>query len=404
MGKVLLVGSSISALPLALRIRGSGHELIVAGGVLQDPCHLVADKSLFVDYSDIEGLVDVTASLHLDSVVPSCNDTAFRVAAEIAAQHGLPGFDLVDTVDQLHIKTLFRSVCEQFGLVAPRATCNLFRGPHGASSPRGPLIVKPADSFSGRGVTVVGDERHLKEALDKARSISPSGRVVVEEFIEGSLHSHSAFIRASRIKADFFVDEFCTTVPFQVDCSNHPSALDEAVMNHVRCQVETLVRELNLVDGLMHTQFIAKGQEGYLIEVMRRCPGDLYGRLIELATGFDYTRWYLAPYLGEADPSATISAKRYMGRHTIASRQPMLFQGITGTAAGSLRELIPVARSGEAVQAAPAGKFAISFHEFASPREMIKETPRLSAQVEPTGPRLDATAPVRLVDAQLDMT
>ncbi len=73
---------------------------------------------------------------------------------------------------------------------------------------RYPLLVKPSDSFSGRGVTKVFDRTELAAAVADARRNSRSAEVVIEEFIEGSLHSHSAFIKDQEIAFDVFVDEY----------------------------------------------------------------------------------------------------------------------------------------------------------------------------------------------------
>ena len=181
------------------------------------------------------------------------------------------------------------------------------------------MLVKPDDSFSGRGMSKVTDPDDLPKALYDATKSSRSGEAIVEEFVDGNLHSHSAFIRGGDIIFDAFVDEFCTIYPYQVDCSNHPSALSPPIRDRVRKSVKKMVTALGLADGLLHTQFIVNETDVWLIELMRRGPGDLYGKLVELSTGVDYHDLMVRPYLDEALPS-TVSAKKtdFCSRHTIS--------------------------------------------------------------------------------------
>ena len=64
-----------------------------------------------------------------------------------------------------------------------------------------------------------------------------------------------------------------------------------------------------------HIQFILKDSKIFLIEMMLRCPGDLYGRLVELSTNFDYFGNYVKAYidsyrLSENAPKAAFKIKR----------------------------------------------------------------------------------------------
>ena len=52
------------------------------------------------------------------------------------------------------------------------------------------------------------------------------------------------------------------------------------------------------MDGLIHTQFISDNNTFSLIEVTRRCPGDLYSKLIQMSTGINYSELYSMPFMG----------------------------------------------------------------------------------------------------------
>ena len=54
MTNTLLVGSSAGMLSVARKLKGYGHKLYVLGGISDDPCHLLADQSLIVNYLDLK--------------------------------------------------------------------------------------------------------------------------------------------------------------------------------------------------------------------------------------------------------------------------------------------------------------------------------------------------------------
>jgi hypothetical protein len=121
-----------------------------------------------------------------------------------------------------------------------------------------------------------------------------------------------------------------------------------------------LAAELGMVDGLLHTQFIAEGDNFWIIECMRRCPGDLYGSLVERSTGVDYTSMFVQPFVNE--PYMTPrprDADRFMARHTISTAQPLVNFSFVPRISAEELEIIQLKSSGEKLAAAPFDKLAI---------------------------------------------
>lgn len=380
--RALLIGSSFSAAPMLFQLRRRGVHVSVCGSLPSDPCHQYGDASFFVDYSKPDALLELVKSEVFDFIVPTCNDYSYMSGAWVAEQMGFPGFDRFYTAQTLHTKDGFRKVTNACGTPAPKATWVNDGVPFDWPDARFPLLVKPVDSFSGRGVTKVQDASALSAAVRAALDASRSGSAVIEDFVDGDLYSHSAFVRNGEVALDFFVDEFCTVYPYQVNCSNFPSKLSADVQARVRAAMNELIAQLELVNGLLHTQFICNGSDFWIIECMRRCPGDLYGGLIERSLGVDYTDLFVQPFLGEDLPlEPTRAVPRCIGRHTLSFADPMVFQSYTCDFPGTNLEIVPLKGSGEPVGVAPFDKLAISFVEFAGADDMFAHTARLHEYV-----------------------
>lgn len=371
---IVLCDANFSCIPLALNLLERGHRFAVCGNLPRDPCHRYAQASLCIDYSDQLALLREVESAGAQFLVAGCNDRSYLSCAYVAEQLGLPGYDPYETVLVLHEKDRFRAFATAQGYPIPQ----FFEHPDEPSSIEFPVLVKPVDAFSGRGISKVVNATGLEPALRAARAASRSANAVVEAFVEGALHSHSAFIRGGRIVLDFFVDEFCTVYEYQVNSSCLSTTLSEGVQRSVRDCITQIVAELGLCDGLLHTQFLATGERFWLIELTRRCPGDLYSQLIRYSTGVDYAAFYVNGFLGEPVPEGVaLAPSRHVARHTASTCQPGHLFGLRHRIPSSDVQVLQLKTCGEYLNPAPFDKAAILFAEFGNKQELSRITPLL---------------------------
>lgn len=380
--RALLVGSSFSAAPIFFALKNYGLHVSVCGNIKEDPCHQYADASVYIDYSNPEELMRVVESEKFDYLVPTCNDYSYLSCATVAEKYGFFGFDRPDVANILHTKSEFRGFTEKHLLPVPRFRRQKEGQPIETGQLRFPLLVKPIDSFSGRGITKVVNKAQLPKAVRDAFQTSQSGEVVLEEFIDGTLHSHSAFIEKQEVLLDFFVDEFCTVYPFQVNCSNHPSVLPVDLRCAVREVINQMASILGLNNGLLHTQFIVNGDEFWIVECMRRCPGDLYGTLIGFSTGVNYASLFVMPYLNMKLPTKSQKVtSNFFGRHTISKRKALVNFTFSHNIPATNVEIVSLKCSGEKLGVAPFDKLAILFAEYKDRETMVDVTPNLADYV-----------------------
>lgn len=379
--KALLAGTSFSAIPLYHALKSHSIALSVCGNATNDPCHSYDSTSFLVDYSDKDALLDIVKSESFDYLIPSCNDYAYLSSSWVAEQLGLPGYDTFETTLILHNKQQFRNFTQQHGYPVPKAV-ELKQGhKFDTMNLRFPLLVKPTDSFSGRGVTKVMNENELSAATDNAKNVSRNNSVVVEEFVEGTLHSHSCFIQNGDIFYSIMADEFCSIYPYQVNCSNIPSKIPTAVQKKIHNCISDLIKQLNLVDGLLHTQLIIEGNQFWLIECMRRAPGDLYGQMVSLATGIEYSDLYVKPFINEPVPPVNArEITKNIARHTLSTSRAQPYRGFTIKNPKLFNQFssIPLKESGHKLNPAPYDKAGIIFAELESRTLLFETAPHLA--------------------------
>jgi biotin carboxylase len=351
-----------------------GHHLSVAGSLLGDPAHQIADKSVPINYADVDILYANIIENKYDYIVPGCNDRSYISLAQIAEKLNYRGFDKYETVLTIHHKDKFRAFAESHNYPVPKAVNDFSK----IDSLRFPIIIKPVDSFSGKGTNKVENIQDIQKYWNEAKEFSKSGDVVAEEFVEGKLYSHSAFIKNQKILVDFFVNEYCTVYPYQVNSSNIATKLSQKVQHSLREWTEQFAKDLDLVDGLVHTQFISDNETFSLIEIARRCPGDLYSQLIQKSTGINYAELYSLSFIGEELPSKIEKTEnRFFSRHTVSVDKECIFISSGVNLEVKNIQNVQLKYSGQKIKSAPFDKSGIYFIEHDNIQEMEEKTEKL---------------------------
>ncbi|QEP42792.1 ATP-grasp domain-containing protein [Ectothiorhodospiraceae bacterium BW-2] len=329
--RALLIGGTPSDLLLIERAKNEGYLISAVNNMPDIAVNRQLEAHFNLDYSQPQAILALAQKECFDRVIAGSNDTAYQTAAFVAERLGLPGYDSVTTARVIHEKDLYRDFCRQIGVSSP-SYCAVDRQSDlealiaDWSIPL-PVIVKPVDRSGGKGITTVFDSMQLKSAIERALASSLSQRCVVEEYIEGSMHSFSSFIVNQKVVFDYYDSEYHWLNPYQIAYSSgpyHPSADHKSYLRGV---VERIASELKLTDGLIHGQYLQQGDQLYIIEFTRRTPGDWYAIPVEYLTQFSYTLNTLNGYLGQPLTLASQSIKtgHYVIRYApMASRNGIL--------------------------------------------------------------------------------
>jgi carbamoylphosphate synthase large subunit len=206
------------------------------------------------------------------------------------------------------------------------------------------------------------NEKELNKAIGKAKQYSKTQNYLIEEYVQGQLYSHSAFVIGGEIMIDFFVEEHCVVNKYVVDTSRVLYDFNESIKKQIRDDITLLANSLGLVDGLIHTQFVCDGKSFWLIEVTRRCPGDLYSKLIEFSTGFPYAEFYARPFINEIKQDQKFQlTNELVFRHTITSNAKMFFNSIEFNQEVKIIKYVPLSLTGDEIKESPFSRIGILF-------------------------------------------
>lgn len=134
--------------------------------------------------------------------------------------------------------------------------------------------------------------------------------------------------------------------------------------------LEKLCSSLKLRDGLLHTQFILSGTQPMIVEVSRRCPGDLYPLLVEYSTGFDFAAKYASYFVGARQVSR-VSGRWHILRHTVTADEDAPFEGLMFAKALPVHAFYPITAMGEQLRSRQGNRAGLLFCEAADYPDLV---------------------------------
>ena len=359
MKKALLLDTNVSSFPIYEFLLSNGYDTYVIGGNPSDCLAKYTTNYINCNYSNSELLQNVISEYGFDVIVPGCNDMSYLSATKVNGTNKFYGLDSIEVTEIINNKNKFRNFGFTNGLHIPK----LF-DKEDAYLQINPIIVKPVDAYSGRGVSVIENPNKIDidTAIETAISFSSSKNYLIEEYIKGQLYSHTTFISNKKILIDFVVIENGSTNEFTVDTSTVVYDFSESILSEIRTDIEIMAEKLDLVDGLIHTQFIKTENSFKIIEVTRRCPGDLYSLLIQKSTGFNYAEYYTKPFINEKiSIDGFIPNTNYILRHTLSVSNDTSFIGVQYNRELNIDLFIPMNTTGTKIKKSPFGRVGLVF-------------------------------------------
>jgi biotin carboxylase len=335
MKKLLVLGGAEKSLPLVRHARARGHTLVLCDREPQNPCRELVD--VFIELSTIDHLLiaDAARRHRVDGVVSFGSDMNAVSAARIAAALSLPG-NPPNSVLTMVRKDLFRSFLATNGFNCPRHESINSLADVSVLSERLslPLIVKPVDGAGSNGVTKINFWEEFEQAFHSAQTVSKTGNVVVEEFLERR-HPHviggDIFVQGGKIVFWGLLDSRRDSpwAPFLPTGTGFPATLTSEEREEVQATLSQLVSALKIKFGGLNVElmFDTKGKL-YVIELAPRNGGNQIPELLKRATGADLIAALVDSALGDKVVLPSGANGQCVANYMLHSRESGIFNGL----------------------------------------------------------------------------
>ena len=384
---ILILNGGHSEIPLIRSARDLGYYVITSGNAPELLGHQYGDEYVNVDFSDKEAIYKLACEKNIDAICSSANDLGAISAAYVAEKMALPGHDSYDKAVLLHHKDSFKKLALDIGV--PTTIAKSFTSPEEAMAGHTefnfPVMVKPVDLTGGKGISKVDSIDDIEAAISNAFAIARKKCIVIEEYFEGSQHSFSSFIKDRKVVFHFSDNEYSFVNPYLVSSSASPATGIEK-FSAILCEaLENIASALNLTDGILHAQYLANEDSVSIIEVTRRCSGDLYPIPVTKATGVDWARCIVSAECGlEIDGLENASTPGLTGRHCLMAPHNGIVEDVVihNDISGNISEKYEWWKPGDLIDDYLTQKLGIYVLEWTSRVDMLKKTENINNLVQ----------------------
>lgn len=283
---VLIVSGGIEALPGIQIAKKMGLQVIVSDMDINAPGFQIADDRIIASTYDIEkttaGAVWYNKNKRkVNGVICIASDVPLTVAT-VAKTLGLPGISIKSAwlaTDKLAMKEQFQS--DKIPIPEFTALSSLDELKRITKEWGFPLVIKPIDSRGARGVLRLTDKVDLEWAWTHSIGNSPTGRIMVEKFLEGPQVSTESMMIDGQCYTPGFSDrnyEHLTKyAPHIIENGGDlPSQLPQEIQNAVKSLIKKAALSIGIKNGIVKGDIVVHRGKPYIIELAVRLSGGYF--------------------------------------------------------------------------------------------------------------------------------
>lgn len=330
--KALVVAGGMPQITLINQLKERGVETVLVDGSPTPVALPYSDKFYNVNIFDAEAIKKIAVEEKVDFLITVCADQVLLVVAQISEELGLPWYIDYKTAKLVSDKKLMKEIFVRNGIPTSRYVVMEDFEPEKTKHLRYPLIVKPVDAYSSKGVRKVLNEEELKSAFEEARSISRSKNAIVEEFFEGEEISVDLFIEDGKahVLCISNSDKVKDAEHFAIFRGRFPVHASDTIKAEVSRVCQKIADAFEIRNAPMLVQMLTDGEKVTVLEFCARTGGAMKWLLIQHASGVDVIKGVIDLTMG-IKPDITVKApeSRYIVNDFIYCR-PGVFDHIEG--------------------------------------------------------------------------
>ncbi|RUR56551.1 ATP-grasp domain-containing protein [Vreelandella populi] len=289
MKKIMILGAGNTVTPLIKRSSQLGYETIVISPWGDYPGFRYASQGVFCDFLDVNMILRHARMLKIDAISSTGTDIAVPVIGKIVDSLRLPGCGTKVAElcsDKWHMKCALLNA----GVMTAKGKLvdNTEDLPLVAQELGYPLMCKSVDCSGSEGIFRVDGPESLSSTWEQSRYISASGRVLIEEFLNGVEFGAQAIVQGTEVIAVYFHDDQIKTslTPLPIGHSM-PCEIDSLILKKARDEVKRAIMALGVRDTIANIDLMLVDNIPYIIEVGARMGATCLPETISLYGNFD---------------------------------------------------------------------------------------------------------------------
>jgi biotin carboxylase len=320
--KLLILGGNFETMQLVECANNLGIKTIVTSNVLDEPSKKIAWKAADVDGMDAPALIAFANEEKVDGVLVGVADTLVPYYCKVCDALGLPCYATQSIVDVFSYKDIFKTTCEEYGIHGiPDYYLDESFKREDLDRIKYPVMVKPVDSSSGKGIVKVESEAELKSAVEYALSFSKSKRFIVERYMDCDDMGIYYTFKDGYCSASCVYDRYASTEQAGVSrvClgGTYPSKHIDEYYQRMHDNAVRMFHGIGIRDGILMLSAFYKDGEFYVYDTGFRLQGEAPHLLLNAIHGYDQRKmlidFALTGKMGDVDLQK-VDDPRYGGK------------------------------------------------------------------------------------------
>lgn len=291
--KILILGANPETVSIVEKAKEMGIYTYVTDYDHDAYAKHYADEAVDIDAVDIDALEAFARKEKIDGIVVGVAEALLPSYCQLCKRLGVPCYSTEEKFDIMVRKDYFKEKCREYNV----PTIREYKMEQ-IDEIQFPVIVKPVDSCSSKGIRICQNKEELDKAISYAISYSKAGKYLIEEYMVGDeVISYYVMQDGNPI----FVG-MCDRYTYQdkVDLVQlptsyiYPSRYIDSYMKNTDLYVKNMIRGLKLDNGSIFFQcFVDKDGIVRTYEPGYRLNGAQEHLLISRVSGIDAKELYI---------------------------------------------------------------------------------------------------------------
>lgn len=305
--KALVLAGGFPQIALIKELKNRGIKVLLADYYQEPVAKPYADKFYCVSTLDVDSIEKVARNEQVDFLITVCTDQALLTVALVSEHLGLPCYIDYQTALNVTNKEYMKKVFLKDGIPTSKHVILREYDTKALEQMDYPLIVKPVDCNSSKGVIRAQHNNQLREAFINALNLSRTHTAIIEEYIEGQEISVDAYIEngIAHVLSISSNDKIADEERFIIFRGNYPAQRLENVKEKITETVQKIADSFNLKNTPMLVQMIHREDKIFVLEFSARTGGGAKYLMVKKASGFDVIKAVvdltlgMKPHVGE---------------------------------------------------------------------------------------------------------
>lgn len=286
MKKVLIMGANPETASLVVKAKEMGLTTYVTDYNPSAYAKRFADVPVNIDASQVDALVEYVKTERIDAVLAGVAEALLPFYHEVCKRLNYPCFASLEQFEIMVSKDKFKKICQNYDVpVVPEFS------QENLNEVEYPVVVKPVDSCSSKGISVCQNFAELQAGMDKALDFSKRKTLLLEKYMTGEevviyyvIQDGNPFLVGM---CDRYTNKEQKGVAQLPTAYIFPSKNLKKFGEENDLKVQKMLRGMKIKNGILFLQAFVENGSVYIYEPGFRLNGAQEHLIIGEATGVD---------------------------------------------------------------------------------------------------------------------